>query len=316
MLDLLPLIAGLAGLWLGTELVVRGAVRIAQRYGLSELFIGLTVLSIGSDLPELAVALDGGFRSLGGADVTGIVIGSAIGSAFAQLGLVLGAIGMIRPLLVPTRHLLRDGSMLVGSALLLVLLGLDSSITRIDGALMVAAFIAYLLLLVKQENTVSTTPVTRRHGVARSWIVLASGMALVILSSELTVAAATQLAERWQWPQYVVAIVLVGLGTSLPELSISLTAVFRRRGALSIGNLIGSNIFDTLIPIGMAAVINPLPFARKLLVFDIPYLILLSAIVLMFFQGDAKFTRFEAGSVLTLYCLFVVSKLLTDSTPM
>jgi cation:H+ antiporter len=141
-------------------------------------------------------------------------------------------------------------------------------------------------------------------------------MVLVILSSELTVGAATQLAERWQWPQYVVAILLVGLGTSLPELSISLAAIFRRRGALSIGNLIGSNIFDTLIPIGVAAIIYPLPFGRELLMFDLPYLILMSLIVLVFFYRNANFTRFEAGSVLTLYCLFVVSKLLADPAPM
>ena len=147
------MLCGLIGLWLGTELVIRGAVHIADYYEISQLFLGLSVLAIGTDLPELVIAVNASLHSaLGDVNTSELIIGNAIGSCMSQISLVLGIAGLFGYLTLTKRHLFEDGAMLVGSILLLALLGYDGVLTWIDGLILIIVYLLYYSTLFYQEN--------------------------------------------------------------------------------------------------------------------------------------------------------------------
>jgi len=138
MQELIYIIIGLVGLWFVTELVIKGALNIANHFGLSQIFVGIAILSIGTDLPEMVISIDASLQSLiTGVDTSGIIIGNAIGSSFAQISLVIGVIGLFSYLTIRKKHLYDDGLMLLGSVLLLLLLGIDGSISMTEGLVMI-----------------------------------------------------------------------------------------------------------------------------------------------------------------------------------
>lgn len=308
-MHLLLLAVGIAGLWLGTELTIRGALAVARRHNLSEWVVGLLILSIGSDLPELAVAVDAGIKVLMGQDASGVVIGASIGSVVAQIGLVLGLAALISPLLLPRRVVYRNGAVLLAATVLLFALGYDGHISRVDGLVLVAAYLAYLLGLMNGDATAEAPTQTLAHGGQRPWLGLAAGLALVIGGSELTVVSVVGIARSFELSETVISILIIGLGTSLPELSISISAIIKRRTALSVGNIIGSNVLDTLLPIGLAALIAPLAFDRTFLTFDLPYVFVLTAVVLGLLIGRRGLSRLEGVPILVLYGVYVAVKL-------
>lgn len=309
-MDFLILIGGIAGLWLGTELTIGGAMAIARRHQLSEFFVGLVILSIGSDLPELAVAVDAGLKGLLGQDASGVVVGTSIGSAVAQIGFVLGLAGMISYLTLPRSFVFRHGAVLLGATLLLFAVAFDGQISRMDGLILVGAYGAYVLALMNGENIPDQQPRSLAGGGFKSWLALIAGLAVVIGSSEITVSTVVLIAQELDISEAVISVLIIGLGTSLPELSISISAILKKRTGLSVGNIIGSNILDTLLPIGVAAVISNLIFDRQLLLFDLPYLFVLTVVVLAFFITRRGIERPEAIVMLGLYAAYVAVKLL------
>ncbi len=299
----------LLGLWAGTELVIGGATKIARQYGLSELFVGLVILSIGSDLPEIAVAVNSGIRTLQGMDVSGVVIGSSIGSAFGQIGLVLGIAGFAGYLAVPRRYVYRHGVVLLGSIVLLAIIGWNGVVTRLEGFILVASFMIYLLSVFVEERGKSIKRQPVSDNIVKAWIGMAIGMAIIIASSEVTVNAATDLAERWGVAQTLVAIILIGVGTSLPELTISVGALLKKKSGMSVGNIIGSNVLDTLVPVGLAALISTLSFDSTLLRFDLPALFVLSLVVLVSFIMKRGLQKWDATIILGLYFVYIILKI-------
>jgi cation:H+ antiporter len=143
----------------------------------------------------------------------------------------------------------------------------------------------------------------------RSAIYLVIGLAIVVASAEVTVQSAVSVAQMLGLSDAVVAVILIGLGSSLPELTISIAAVMKGHHRMSVGNLIGSNVFDTLVPIGAAAVIAPLSFDGGMLRFEVPYLFCLTTVVLFFFLYKRGLQRWEAAVVLGLYCVYVFARL-------
>jgi cation:H+ antiporter len=308
--DYLQLIAGLTLLWVATDIAISGATSIARYFKLSEFIIGIAILSIGSDLPELTIAIDAGLRGLRGADMSGVVVGSAIGSSLGQIGLVLGIVGMIGFVALSRRVALLHGSVMLGSLLLLGALGLDGAITRTEGFALLVAYAAYFAFLLADRRSYDDDADGHESvPIMRAIPLLVVGMAGVILGAELTVLAVTDLAVALQIDQTIIAVIIVGIGTSLPELSISVSAMIKRRGSLSVGNLVGSNIFDTLVPIGAAAAISGLDFDGGMLFFDLPFLFLLSATALFFLLGKRGLQRPQALVMLALYILYVIVRL-------
>ncbi|MBW2275211.1 MAG: sodium:calcium antiporter [Deltaproteobacteria bacterium] len=315
--DLVWILVSLVGLEIGTQLVVDNAVRISKHYRVPETVIGLSLLAIGTDLPELVISLDASMRNLGGADASGIITGNAVGSALAQIGFVLGCSGLLGVLSMSKQYLYRHGSALLGSLVLLFLVGLDGVVTRGEGMMLVTVYVVYLASLldeaqVKRGESAAQGRLFDPSAPRTAWFVLALGLTIVVGSAELAVTSATNLARAWEIDQTVVAILILGLGSSLPEFAISTKAVLQKRGSLSVGNLIGSNIFDTLVPVGVSALIVPLAFDAGLLRFEIPYLFALSLLVLVFFFRNDGVHRRESAVALAAYGAYAVIKLMTS----
>lgn len=308
-MDFLALIAGLAGLWVGTDLTIRGAVSISKRLGLSEFVVGVAILSIGSDLPELAIAVDGALVNLRGGEASEVVVGSAVGSALGQIGFVLGLAGLFGVLTLPRRVIKTHGSVLMGTLVLLGVFAFDGNVSRLEGGILVFAYLGYLgFLLSDRESWEERGDGASELSLAKSWLLVAIGIGVVIFSAELTVSAVGKVARILQIGESVIAIIVIGLGTSLPELSISVAAVIRRRSRMSVGNLIGSNIFDTLVPIGVAAIISGISFDYAMLTQDLPFLFVLSLVVLILFWRKKGIQKYEAAMIVGVYCIYAFIK--------
>ena len=300
-MEFLWLILGMASLLAGTELTIGGALAIAHRHHLSEFFVGLIVLSVGSDLPEIAVALDAGIKNLGGIDASGIVVGSAIGSVIAQIGFVLGVAGLLSFLTLPQRYIFKHGAVLLGATALLYLAAIDGVISWVEGLMLIITYLVYVVVLLSRERVPTEVEQAAIHPQSRPWLKVSLGISMVIAGSELTVSSVVTLAYQFGLNEIIISVLIIGLGTSLPELSISLAAIAKRRVHLSVGNIIGSNIFDTLVPISLAALIAPIVVAPSILGFDLPYVFALTTMVLFFFYRVSGLQRWEAGVILMLY---------------
>jgi cation:H+ antiporter len=309
-MDFLILLAGIAGLWLGTELTVGGALAIARRHHLSEFFVGLVILSIGSDLPELAVALSAGIKGLTGHDASGVVVGTSIGSVVAQIGFVLGLAGLIHLLTLPRAFVLKHGTVLLGATILLFVVAFDGSVSRAEGLILVAVYVIYVVVLMNGENVPDEEPGHLAGGDWKSWMLLMSGLVIVSISSEATVRSVVNIAHSFKISEALISVLIIGLGTSLPELSISISAVLKKKTRMSVGNIIGSNILDTLLPIGLAATISPVSFEKQLVFFDLPFIFVLTALVLSFFYKRRGVARPEAWIILGFYVVYVAVKLM------
>jgi len=308
-MDYLSLLIGLAGLWFGTEITIRGAVTVAERLGVSEFIVGAAILSIGSDLPELAIAVDGAVKNLHSGDTADIIVGTALGSSLGQIGFVLGVAALFSYLTLPRSAIFRHGSVLLGSVVLLGVFGFDGHVSRTEGFALVTVYLIYFVALFGDRRKNSDTQEDGAPGTLRAWGYLLVGLAIVVVSAELTVDGAIAVAAALNISEAFIAVIIIGLGTSLPELSISVGAAIRNRARMSVGNLVGSNIFDTLVPVGVAAAIAGLRFDANLLKFEVPFLFVLTLAVLFFFVRKRGLQKGEAVTILALYGGYVLVKL-------
>jgi len=301
------LVLGLLGLWGGTLLAIRGAVLLAEKHGWSQGFVGLTVMSIGTDLPELFIAVDASVQQLQGVEASGIIVGNAIGSTMAQATLVVGAAGLARYLSVAPSMVRRDGTTLLLATLMVVLLGSDGAIDRLEGSVLLIGYALYLIAL-SQSRRGQEADQPGVRGVLPPSLLVFIGLATVILASHVSVTEGVALVESWGMSQTMVGVLILGLGTSLPELALSVGAARQGHGSLAVGNAIGSCVFDMMVPLGLAATMHPLLVGRETLIFDLPALALGSTVLLFFLFRKKGLQRREAWSLLVLYGVYVVSR--------
>ncbi len=308
-MQFLILVLGLTGLWAGTELTIKGAVSVAKKLGLSEFIVGAAILSVGSDLPELAIAIQVAIDNLGAGDASNIVVGSAIGSTIGQIGLVLGVAALLTHLTLTRRMIYRHGVVvLLGSIVLLALMGWDGTVTQVEGIVLIVVYLIYFFALWTDVGKNGTEEEKNGQSLPKAVFFLVVGFGIVIYSAELTVSSAIEVARLLDVKETLVAILLIGLGTSLPELSISVGAALKKKAHMSVGNLIGSNIFDTLVPVGAGAAISGLSFDGNMLRHELPFLFFLTFVVLFFFLRKRGIQRWEAAVILGLYGGFVLVK--------
>jgi cation:H+ antiporter len=301
MFGLTLLVIGLAGLWAGTHLTLSGAVRLCERRGLSQTFVGLTVLAIGTDLPELLVALSGSAQQLQGVDASGVIVGNAIGSAIAQGSLVIGVAGLFGYLRIAPRMVRRDGSTLLLAIALTAALSIDGRVDRMEGMALVIGYMIYFVALVQAEHRRKKSPKAAAAGRLPDGVLIVAGLVTVTLASHVVVVEAMTLAQSWGVSQTLLGVLVLGLGTSVPELVLSVGAVTKGHGGLAMGNVIGSNIFDLLVPVGVAALLHPLLVAGETTSFDLPALALGTVALLLFAMRKRGLQRSEAISLVAIY---------------
>lgn len=308
MIELILTIAGLIGLWIGSDLMIRGALNISEHFKISRMFIGLTILAFLTDLPELFVTITGSYHTTQNIQTSGLIVGNLIGSSFGQLILMVGILSLFGTLIIKKRQLYRDGFVLLSSIILLILMGLDGNISHIEGIILIIFYILYLLALFREERLTEEKP---RKALNSWWAIISliAGLGILIYSSNLAVENAISLSKIWGVSQSLIGILIIGIGTSLPELAVSLSALKHKAGTMAIGNLIGSTIFDLIFVMGLGASISGLNLTKSLIFFDLPILLFFSIIFLFLFGKKMKLKRKGGFILIILYVLYALYKI-------
>ena len=313
----LYLVAGLALLILGGEILVRGAVGLAERLGVPPLLIGLTIVALGTSAPELAVSVQ---AALSGSP--GIAIGNIVGSNIANILLILGLSALIFPVAVASRALSRDGVVMVVSAVAYVGIAAIWGFDRIAGFALLAAAAGYLAFTVVSERRSATDHgavydkavafdeaapgrLHRLTGVLRPALFLLAGLALIIVGGRLLVDGAVSLATSFGVPEEVIGLTIIAVGTSLPELVTSVIAALRRHADVALGNVIGSNILNVLVIGGVTPAIAPTDAPERILWFDMPIMIGVSVLCIAFARTGWRIGRREGAALLALYVIYL-----------
>ena len=275
-MDYIYVIAVLIGLFFGGEALVRGSVGIARRMAIPPLLIGLTVVGFGTSTPELLVSVDAALR--GAPD---IAIGNIVGSNIANMLLIVGVTCLVWPIAVSGSTLRRDTAVMVIGVLALVPIFAIGEMGRFAGGLLVTGLASYLIWAYLQPGDAALEDIDAQPPVSAwvsvLWVV--GGLAVLMFGARFLVDGSVSIARGFGVSEAFIGLTIVAVGTSLPELSTSVIAAFRRQSEIAIGNIVGSNIFNVLGILGITALIKPIPVADRFLNFDLPIMIMVSFIL-------------------------------------
>ncbi len=310
---LILLIPGLVLLIVGGELLVRGAVGIAERLRLSPMLIGLTIVGIGTSMPELAASVQ---AALAGSP--GIAIGNIVGSNIANLLLILGSAALLSPIAVARGPLWRDGGVGLAAAIALLAAGTSIGLGRLAGACFLAVMAGYMYYAYRQEKlgqphsaaydkalaaeSVDSGFVPHANATGsllKPALLFGAGLALIVGGGTLLVDGAIGLAREFGVSDTVIGLTIVAIGTSSPELVTSIMAALKRQGDIALGNVLGSNIYNVLLIGGVTGLVAPSEVPASILNFDLWLLIGVSLAVMVFAWTGGRLSRRE-GLILTL----------------
>lgn len=332
------LVGGMYLLIKGSDIFVESSVKIAKFMGISELLIGMTLVCFGTSLPELFVSINGSLKG-----TSDLVIGNMVGSNIFNICVILGLVAIMHPLRLLNDTVRKDIYMSIATGLVFLFVSIDTfgttlsdnMITRADGAILLVMFVIYMYYnlynfggitaatrrkiekkknLNKGEETVHKEKLTRKQkrDLIESIVLSALGAMLVYVGSECTLNGAVGLATSLGVSQTFIAILVVAIGTSLPELATSFSAMKKRRINVAIGNLIGSNMFNMLFVTGMAAVINPLSITTSSLIIDIILFILVMTSLLIFTKikylkkGHYELSKTDGIVLICVYIIYAI----------
>lgn len=274
------------GLWSGAVWIVESATRIAKKLGLSELIIGLTIVAIATSAPEFAVSISAAI-----AGKMSISVGNVVGSNIFNLGVILGLVALFGSIKISKTMLYRDLSLLVFTGILLLIFFADLTLSFVEGIILAATLVIYLIYLIRHKQK-SEEELPAGEFKWYDTIRLIAGVGLIILCADKLVESSSALARLFGISEWMIGITIVAAGTSVPELATSIVAVTKGRHGISIGNLIGSDIFNMLGVLGIAAIIKPLTIAET----DYLSIILLTVTLIIIFimvRTGWKISRLE-----------------------
>ena len=318
-MTILLLISGLVLLVIGGELLVRGAVAIAGKLGVSPLMIGLTIVGMGTSMPELAASVQ---AALAGSP--GIALGNIVGSNIANSMLILGVAALLAPIAVARGTLWRDGGVGVLAAVALLVIGLTTGLGRMAGLTLIVLMVGYLVLAYRQEKRAAAhsaafdkaaalenidpalgTQTQRQPGWAVSLAFLLAGLVCIVGGGTLLVNAAVTIATEFGMSETLVGLTIVAIGTSLPELVTSAVAALRKQSEVALGNVLGSNIYNVFFIGGITGTIAPTTVPESILGFDLPLLIAVSLAVMVLAWTGARLSRIEGLALVAGYALYI-----------
>ncbi len=307
----LEIIVGLVLLVWGADRFVHGAASAARNMGIAPLLIGLTVVAFATSAPEILVSVVASLR-----DQPGLAVGNAIGSNIVNIGLVLGCVSIIRPIQLRSATLRREMPALLAVSLLTVSLFLDQYLSRVDGLVMLTGLVIVMIWLVRLGMRSSTDDPIKREFEAEIpshvstkaaiiWFIV--GLISLLAGAELLVDGAMKVANYYRVDEVVIGIMLVALGTSLPELAVSLISALKGEYGLAIGNIVGSNIFNLLAVIGIAATIAPIEFEP--IVLSLHIFVMVAFTLALFamtydYDGKSELSRIEGIALLVAFLAY------------
>ena len=304
--------------------VIGKAITISKRLGISQIFIGLTVISIGTSLPEITTSVVGSLDILNGRIdpfiASGTILGTAIGSDIVQQSLIIGIVGILAVIRLKAIHVKRsfikkDVLIMVLAAILLLLFSLDKVISRAEGAVLFFGYILFLWFLwMKEDKRLHDHHRFNLDGDDKKHIIvdvlyIIAGLAVIILSAEYILRVAEFFVVKYGVGGSLIGILAIGIATALPELTTSITAILRGASSISIGTLIGSNITNPMFALGLGAMISSYQVPRPIIVFDLPVKIASGIILMWFLWRNRMFTKKEAMTMIGIYFVYILVRL-------
>lgn len=301
----LALVVGLVVLYYGAQALVKGGASLALRLGLTPLVIGLTVMAFGTSSPEMVVSVQAATTGNGA-----ISIGNIVGSNICNIALILGLCALVTPLSATAQVIRREVPIMIGVSVVALLMLIDGYLARWEGALLLAGLIVYTVLTVKQARAeTAATEASKEYAaeigpkpdaLGKSIALVVGGLGALIVGSHFFVQGAVTLAESWGMSQVAIGLTVVAIGTSLPELATSLVAAIKKESDVAIGNVVGSNIFNVLGILGIAALIEPIK-APGLEWGDLVVMLIIAAALLPLAKSGGRVNRWEGAALLAAY---------------
>lgn len=317
-LAIVAIVVGLVLLVWSADRFVDGAVGVAQFFGMSTFLIGMLVVGFGTSAPEMVVSVLSALN-----DTPQLALGNAYGSNIANIALILGTTALIAPVIVKKQAVKRDIPILIATTILTIVLVKDGNVSLFDGVVLLLAFVAITVFNIlmelrdkrKRKNEAAESEPAEKVSIVKAFAWLLVGLALLIASSRMLVWGAVYMAQALGVSDLLIGLTIVAVGTSLPELASSIAAARRGENDLAVGNVIGSNIFNTLVVVGIAAVITPIKaMDAEVLSRDLPIVsvltLLLFFICIPFKKKNGKrvsgFGRIGGALFLSLYVAYLV----------
>lgn len=310
-LPLLMIVIGLIILVWSADLFVEGAAAVARYLGMSPLLIGMVIIGFGTSAPELSVSA---LSALQGNP--GIALGNAYGSNITNIALILGCVALINPITVHSQIIRKELPILFMVTLFVIFQLYDGHLSRFDALLQLAVFVMVMGWMIRQdlnkpdsfEQEVEEELEEHAMSISQAWIWLIAGLALLVLSSRLLVWGAVSIAQDLGVSDLVIGLTIVAIGTSLPELASSVAAARKGEHDLALGNIIGSNLFNTLAVVGLAGSIHPLDIPAEIIHRDWPLMTLLTiALFALGYNrngGNGQISRLEGSGLLAVYIAY------------
>ncbi|MEP9410813.1 MAG: calcium/sodium antiporter [Candidatus Brocadia sp.] len=312
LLQIILFFAGLAGLYFGAEWLVKGASRFARSFNIRPVVIGLTIVAFGTSTPELVTSVIAGIKHL-----SDIAMGNIIGSNIANIGLILGLSALVRPLSIDMKLLYREMPIVVGISGLLYFLGWDGTLSRLEGGILLGGIFVYTCYVyrvaLKEPKTVEQEYLefeefigAARNNTKKDILLIIIGLGALIGGAHFLVHSAIYIARVIGISELVIGLTVIAVGTSLPELATSMIAAIRKESDISVGNVLGSNIFNILAVLGIAAVIQPLQVNAASLVVDMPVMLMFSIFLIPIITWKFVLTRGQGLLLLIGYGIYIL----------
>ena len=303
---LLNFVFGLLALYLGADLLIRGASRMARHLEVNALVIGLTVVAMGTSMPELLVGVVASVRDSG--DIT---IGTVVGSNIANIALILGVAALIRPIKIQMRLLVREVPIMIGFSFMFYVLAIDGELTRWDGGALIVGLFLYTLYLLRGARREPPAIEAEYQRFVSTGGTLFGHVALTVLGlgtllggAHLVVSGAADAARFLGVSELAIGLTVVALGTSLPELATAIAASVQKEGDILVGNVVGSNVFNIVAVLGFSAAARPIVVADSAVQIQAPIMLAVSVLLLPFVWTALKLSRLEGGILLAAYGSF------------
>ncbi len=309
LLDLIRIAIGTVALLGGAYVLLRGAVGIALTFGISRVVIGATIVAFGTSAPELVVTVTAGIRGS-----SGVALGNVLGSNVANVFLVLGLAAVINPMLVHVRLIRWEIPVLLGATAATLIFAANGLLSRIDGAIMLAGLAAFTILSPRLFPETAAAAEAEADlpsdeppgGLMTQAMMVIAGLVALAVGADQIVNGATSIAESVGVSEFVIGVLIVAVGTSLPEIATSVVAAIRREHEIAVANVVGSNIFNLLSVLGAGAVITQVPVPGILYRFEMPALIVSSVILVPLVWPRYRVSRLAGALLLAGYATFVV----------
>ena len=305
-MDLIIFTISMAALIYGADFVIKESERIALHFNISSFVIGATLVAVGTSLPEMAVSMSASAK--GSAD---IAVANVIGSTIFNIALVLGVVFLIAKKISPERDLFaKDSAWSIFPILVFILMGIDGKLSMIDGILFLCLMGAYLLFLIKSNNVeeIDEDLLKEKFNWIKTILLLLIGFVFVIAGANFAIDSAGNIARSFGISEWIIGLFLVAFGTSLPELIISVKSAMKNNADLAIGNIIGSNVANFTMVLGLSSIINPLNVDFNSYMFDITAAFIVS-LMLVFIMANKLYNKSAGIALLVILGLVIQNSL-------